>query len=145
MDASEKKQILQTLYRYVLSGGTGALINLGLLYALTEYIGLHYLWSATLSFSIALCASFLLQKLFTFRDTVLGKKEVGVQFLRFALLGLFNVALNALFIFLLVDRAYLWYMLAQIISSVLIATFTFFLYKHLIFKNQHQSVDRTQG
>lgn len=38
------------LLRYTFVGGTAFIVDFGLLYVLTEYLNLHYLYSATLSF-----------------------------------------------------------------------------------------------
>lgn len=46
------------IFRFVLVGGTCFLIEYGLLYALTEFAGLHYLWSSAIAFVVSLLINY---------------------------------------------------------------------------------------
>ena len=123
-----KKNIL---LRYLVAGFTGAGTNIGLLYILTDIVGIWYLYSSALSFAAAVVVSFVLQKFWTFNDKEVAK--VHRQFFRFLGVALFGIIINTACMFLLVDVFSLWYILAQIITGALIAIINFLMYKFFIF------------
>jgi putative flippase GtrA len=112
-----------------MSGGISAVINLGLLYVFTDWVGLWYLWSAIIAFSFAILVSFTLQKFWTFRDTTLNKIPG-----QFGSIALFNLGLNTLMMYLFVDGLELHYLLAQVFAGGLIAVWSFFAYSRFVFK-----------
>ena len=57
------------IVRYIISGGTAAVVDLAVLYALNSILGIHYIPAAIAAFSIAFFVSFVLQKFWTFRST----------------------------------------------------------------------------
>lgn len=122
---------LHSIFKYVVSGGSSACVNLGTLYLLTEYAHVHYLQSAVVSFIIAFFISFLLQKFWTFKD--MRKEVVHWQMILFLGLSLINLLVNTLFIYSLVEYVHLWYLAAAVVSGALLAVSNFFIYKHVIF------------
>ncbi len=116
-------------FRYLISGGTAAAVYLALVYVLTDLAGVWYLASTTIGFVVAFLVSFSLQKLWTFKDS---RIHVAVRqlalFLSAALAGLF---FNALCMYVLVEYAGIWYLLAQVISSGALATISFFVYSSI--------------
>ncbi len=134
------RPICWKISRFLLAGGIGALINLALLYLLTEVVGWYYLCSATLSFAVAVTASFILQKFWTFAD---GRLAVWRhQALVFALVALINTGVNTLIVYGLVEVGGLHYLISQIVASVLIAFESFWVYHLLIFKLKIQVVSQ---
>ena len=59
---------LDRLMKFVLVGGSGTLVNLGLLALLREGAGIHYLISGALAFEVSVIWNFLLNDRFTFSD-----------------------------------------------------------------------------
>ena len=128
----------QEFIRYLISGSTAALVNFSFLYFFTDILGVWYLFSSAMSFVIAFFVSFYLQKFWTFRD---GSKDVlGRQMVLYLLIALFNLCLNALLMYVLVDLFGVWYMLAQFFVTGTIALWSFLIYKLFIF-NQKSPVD----
>lgn len=119
------------LFKYVVSGGSAACVNLGVLYLLTEYGKLHYLQSAVISFICAFFVSFLLQKFWTFRDA--RKEVIHWQMMGFLGSSLVNLFLNTTIIFILVEYFHVWYLIAAFIAGILLAVASFFVYRHVIF------------
>jgi putative flippase GtrA len=120
------------IIKYIISGGTATCVNLGVLYALTEYAGVHYLQSAIISFICAFFFSFLLQKFWTFNNR--RKDILHWQMAGFLAVALVNLSINTLLIYLLVEYAHVWYLLSAILAGGLIALSSFFIYRHLIFR-----------
>lgn len=117
--------------KFLVSGGVATLVNLGVLYALTEFAGWHYLLSAVVAFAVAFCFSFSLQKFWTFRD-----RRVEVAHMQASLylgVSLFGLVLNTGLLFAFVEWFHIWYIAAEVCAAVLVAAGTFFAYKHVIF------------
>ena len=122
------------IFKYIVSGGSAACVNLGVLYLLTEYAGVHYLQSAILSFIAAFFVSFLLQKFWTFNNS--EKEQMHLQMVAYLAVSLVNLGIYTLMFYLLVEYLHLWYFLSAILAGGLIAVSSFFIYRHLIFKHR---------
>lgn len=122
------------LIRYIQSGSAAAAVDLSLLYVFTDILGWWYLLSATVAFIFALVVSFLMQKFWTFRNKERSGGVMAFQGSLYVTIALVNLGLNALLMYFFVDVVGLWYLLSQVISAILIAFSSFFVYRHFIFK-----------
>lgn len=132
-----KSIISQRLVRYLISGGTGAAVDFGLLFALTDWLGLWYLASAVIAFVVAFGVSFVLQKLWTFRDRATDRVKRQLAF--YLAVALANLVLNTALVFVFVEYAGLYYLFAQFLAAGLIAVSSFFIYRRLIFASPLRS------
>ncbi len=121
------------IFRFITSGSIGAITNLGILYLLTDVAHVWYLISATVAFIISQIISFIMQKLWTFQET--ARDTIKRQITLYVSLGIFNVAVNTLLVYLLVDHAGVYHVFAQAISSILIAVYSYFVYSQIFRKN----------
>lgn len=117
--------------KYLIAGGLAAFVDLSLLYFFTDILGIWYLFSACLAFVVAFFVSFFLQKFWTFRDN--DKERMYKQMAVYLFVALVNFMINAVFMFMLVDGFKIWYMLAQVVTSGLIACESYLVYKFFIF------------
>lgn len=131
--------MLEVLYRrygapvrFLISGGSAAVVLLSLLYFFTDVVGLWYLASSVLAFLGAFVVSFTLHKFWTFADGNLDRAPI--QAAAHFTAGLVNLGLNTLFLYVLVDYVGMHYLVSQIIVSGTIAIGSFFVYKHFIFR-----------
>lgn len=122
----------QRLLRYLVSGSTAAVVDLGLLFVFTDLFNVHYLWSAIFAFVGAFFVSFLLQKFWTFQDTSVDR--VHAQATLYFVVAVVNLALNTFLMYVFVDGLHVGYLLAQVIASGLIACESFFISRHVVFK-----------
>ena len=121
-----KKQI-----KYLIAGGTAFLVNVMFLYLFTDIIGLYYLVSTALSFTISFVVSFSMQKFWTFRDNSLD--NVRKQLASYLIVGLMNLGLNIGLMYVFVDLFGVWYVLAQVFSAGMIAVESYLIYNFIIF------------
>lgn len=121
----------QCFVRFVIAGGTAAFVDLVLLYFFTDILGIWYLISACLAFSIAFFVSFFLQKFWAFKDN--GKEHIHKQMALYFIIALANLIFNACLMYIFVDIVKIWYLLAQIFASGLIAIESYLIYKFFIF------------
>jgi putative flippase GtrA len=118
-------------FKYIVSGGTAAFINIALIYGLTEYLHIYYLLSATMGFIFGALVSFFLQKFWTFQDN--RRSNLERQLFWYFTIGLVNLALNTVCIYVLVEYLHVWYVAAAFVVGLLIAFVSFFIYRRFIF------------
>jgi len=119
------------IIKYIISGGTGAVVDLGLLFLLVSVWGLWYISGAVLAFLVAFCFSFTLQKFWTFGSNSFDRLHMQAGL--YLLVSLLNLVLNTFLIYIFVEYFNIHYFLSQIIAGVLLAVSSFFIYKTFIF------------
>ncbi len=135
--ADKNKKII----KFVFSGSVAAVVDLGTLYILTEFLGFFYLVSAGFSYFMGFLVSFSLQKFWTFRDSSL--LYIKKQFFHYSALTLGTLFLDLLFLYILVEKLGVYYLLAQIIAGAVIALGRFLVNNFIIFKKtQYEISDR---
>jgi putative flippase GtrA len=107
---------------YAIVGGVCALLNLAVLWLLTDGVGLHYLVSNMISFLALTPVGFVLQKLMTFRTP---RAAAGVEWPRyFATMGAsFSASLGLMYV--LVSLLGVWYLAANVVITLLIVAANF--------------------
>lgn len=121
------------IVRYLISGGTSFGTNIVALYILTEYFfgKQNYLISAIFSFIVGFIVSFLMMKHWTFQDS--STDGIHEQLTVYFSVAIMNLLLNTLLVYLFVEFMGSWYIFAQVAASLIIAVWSFFIYKYLIF------------
>lgn len=119
------------LLKFGISGAVAAFFHLGLLYFFTEFLHWWYVWSTSVAFVVAFLVSFVLQKFWTFENIAAGKFHFQIYAHFF--LATFNLLLNNIFVYFLVEYGQIWYMYAQGITTIVIALETFLILR-IIFR-----------
>lgn len=122
------------LVRYLISGGTAAVSNLGFLFLLVHFVHMHYLYASVIAFIMSIAVSFTMQKFWTFQDMPLH--DVHVQFSRYLVVLLVNLTLNTLLMYFFVEKIGLWYLYAQILATAVVAIVGYFGYKYFVFRGR---------
>ncbi len=122
------------IVRYIISGGTSAVINLSVLSFLYYVQEVYYLYAAIIAFIVSFLFSLFLQKFWTFEDH--SRENVHIQVGKYLLSSLFGLSLNTLFLYILVDHLHFFVYMGQIIAGGLVACVTFFISRKFIFKGQ---------
>ncbi|MCR4804102.1 MAG: GtrA family protein [Clostridia bacterium] len=123
------------LRNFVIVGCTVTLLDFVLLRVLTEYLGIWYLASAIIAFILSTIINYILSMRFVFKGREgRDKKE---EFAVFAVLNLIGLGLTTLLMWMLVDKAGLYYMLAKVFTSGTVMVWSFFSRK--IFLEQKQT------
>lgn len=119
------------ILRYVISGLSATSVNIFVIYVATDLLGIWYIMSSVIAFTLGVCVSFCLQKFWTFKnDSVV---HIRRQMVLYFVLALFAISLNAIIVYVEVQFLGIQYVLAQIISSAILACINFFIYKKIIF------------
>ena len=101
--------------KYYSVGASGVLVNLGLLFFLTEFIGLWYFLSYTIAISVSITSNFILNKFWTFRDSIDSQRTV-VMYVKFVSVSLLGMAIQLGSVYVFVESLSIYYMLAALIS-----------------------------
>lgn len=120
------------IFRFLISGGVSATVDLALLYIFTEFFGLWYLASTVCAFILAFFVSFGLQKFWTFRDH--SREGISAQAGIYFLIATGNLVLNTFLVYVFVDHLGLHYLIAQSTASILIACGSYFIYQQFVFR-----------
>jgi putative flippase GtrA len=123
------------IIRFIISGGTGAAVNLSVLAVLVEYFGWYAVYGSIGSFVCAFFVSFSLQKLWTYKNY--NKEAAGMQMAIYLGIQLVNLGINTGLMYFFIEYTPLHYLAAQIITLGLIAVESYFLYTHVVFKEQN--------
>ena len=117
--------------RYLFGGGFATAVNIGLLFIGVHYFHMWYLTSAVIAFCCAVIVSYLIQKFWTFKRY--ETEGMHVQFLIFVLFAIAMLGLNTLLIYVAVGIIGMWYLLAQIIISAIIAFINYAFFSKIVF------------
>lgn len=120
--------------RFIISGGTATMVNLLVLFLLTDFVGMWYIASSVVSFFVAFIASFTLQKFWTFRDY--SKSAIRYQVSLYTLTTLWNLLLNTALLYVAVEYISTHYLMGQIFSNAVVAIQSFFIFSKIIFKER---------
>lgn len=129
---SQFKSSLNKFIKYTIWWWLAALVDLLLLYILTDYIWLYYLYSQILAFIISFIIWFLFQKHITFISK--GNKTVieGFYFLLFQWIGL---CINLLLLHRFVEYIHLHYMIWSILAKGIVLVWNFTMNYYYNFKD----------
>lgn len=128
-----KKCIKKEFIKFVLVGGTSALIDWGLFYLLAIILTLHYQISIIISFSCSVIFHYTFNKKFTFKSK---SKKVGTQFSIFLVVVTIYILLSMGIMFILVKLVSLPKMISKISTTCLMFIVSYFLNKNLTFNKK---------
>ena len=124
----------QQLWRYGIVGGIAFVLDYGCLFVLTEYCGIHYLYSAAIAFLVGLATNYILSKIWVFKDNRIGNKFI--EFLLFAVIGVVGLGLNELLIYIFAHCLSFHYMVGKIVSTIVVFFWNFLARKYLLFHSK---------
>ena len=106
---------LLRLIKFCMVGGSGIVVNQGLLWLLTESAGFPYLLSATISIETSIISNFTLNNFFTFRDrrSPSVKTTLG-RLLKFNLVSLGGLGINLGILLLLTEVFGIYYLISNL-------------------------------
>ena len=118
--------------KYYAVGASGVLVNLGLLYYLTEYVGLWYFLSYALAISVSITSNFVLNKFWTFIDSIDSQRTI-VMYVKFVSVSMLGMAVQLGSIYVLVESLTVYYMLAALISICIAGAINFIINRRWTF------------
>jgi putative flippase GtrA len=113
-------------------GGVAFLVDIGLLYVLTEFAGVYYLISAAIAFLFGLLTNYCLSRLWVFDRRTL--KNVTMEIAIFAAIGIVGLGLNEVILWFAREKIHFHYLVAKGISAGIILIWNFGVRKLLLFR-----------
>lgn len=117
------------VFRYLISGGTGALVIFSLLSLLVEVFATPPLVATTISFVIGSLVNYTLQYYWTFQAA--GPHKVMLT--RYSIVTLITMSLNTALFWAFTEKLGIHYLIAQGLSIGLIIVVNFIINKHYTF------------
>lgn len=125
--------IERPVVRFLIVGGTVAVIQLSIFFILDRFFHLPSMVSSTISFIVCVFINFRFQKFWSFKDP--SHDHIGTQFSYFVINSISNLFINILAMALLLGIFRLNKYVAQIFTFAIIAVYNFFVYRFIFKKN----------
>ncbi len=120
------------VFRYLIVSGISLLVDTGVLAALTELLGLHYLVSAVAGYLTGLVVNYALSRAWVFHSSKLESKTA--EFAIFVAIGLIGLGVNELILWGWVGLFGLHYVYGRMVSAVIGYTWKYVARKWLLFR-----------
>jgi putative flippase GtrA len=130
MEITQKNPLIR-FARYSTVGVATFTLDLGLLFLLTDYLGVHYLFSAGLAFAVAVSINYLLSRRHVFSQTTRPFASGFVYFVGIALIAL--AAIVAL-MYIAVDILQFHYLISRIFIAGVVGVGTYLMNLYLNFR-----------
>lgn len=117
--------------RYLFVGGSCAVADLAILYLLVDFLHVWYLAASIISFILVGLIGYGGQKYFTFKNESKNHKKQLFTF--FVIVGI-GLLINSFSMFFFVSFVGLWYILASIVTKLIVLVWNYAANKHITFK-----------
>lgn len=132
LEVLKQKKTIKQYPKFFISGLVCAVINLSILYTLTELTGLYYLISAIIAVVISSTCNFVLNKTWTFKEDF--ENKFFEEYLKFGIVRVVVVGIGLVLLFLLTEYAHIYYIYSQIIAIAVVGTISFLAHKIWVFE-----------
>ncbi len=119
-----RKDRLFEFIRFCVVGGLSLLVDLGVLYGLTDFFGVHYLYSAGISFTVSVIFNYWLCVKYVFKNARHQTPRQATIFIGSSVVGL---GLNQLCMWFFVEIILLHYMIAKLGATVIVTLWNYFM------------------
>jgi putative flippase GtrA len=123
-------------FRYGIVGGAAFVVDFATLVVLTDAVGLNYLASAAIAFTLGLATNYALSIRWVFASRSLESRTA--EFTVFAVVGVLGLGLTEVVLFTGTNLAGLDYRLSKILAVALVFFWNFAARKALLFRQTRQ-------
>ena len=116
--------------RFSISGGIATVADVLILYILTDWLGVWYLLSATLSFIVGTFIHYFICSYWVFK----ADKKKFRQYMVFVSVQTVGLLINLTVIYILVEYFFVWYILAKLMAVFVGLIWNFFVNSKFTFK-----------
>jgi putative flippase GtrA len=117
---------------------SGEIIDFSVLYLLTSFLGLYYILSAVISYTLAIFSNYFLNKKFTFKYVSPNLKQQVKDILSYFFVSLTGLIINISLLAFVVEVIGLHYLLAKILVNFLVFIYVYsghsFIFRKKIIK-----------
>jgi putative flippase GtrA len=130
------KGLLQ-FFRYLVCGGIATMTDVSLLFVLTHFLRVHYLFAAAFSFLCGIVVNYTLNTILVFKSSGKLRREIPL----FAAIGIGGLIWTEIILWLLVDKLHIYVMFAKGMAIVLVLFWNFFMRKKFVFTEESVSTE----
>ena len=112
------------MMRFIIVGAITFVVDYGLLYISTEYIGLYYVYSTAIAFIAAVIFNYWLCVIYVFKNVQRQTSKQAILFVGSSVVGL---GLNQICMWFFVEIFGIYYMLAKIISIIIVMAWNYIM------------------
>ena len=117
------------IIRFCFVGGLSLIVDCGVLFGLTEFFGVHYLYSAGISFTVSVIFNYWLCVAYVFKN---AKKQTPKQATIFIGSSIVGLGLNQICMWFFVEIVTLHYMLAKLGATVIVTIWNYVMKRKAI-------------
>lgn len=121
--------ISKQLFKFMIVGGIGFIINAAILYILTEKLNIYYMISALISLQCSIPVQFILNNTWTFKDKLSFKK-----FIKYESLSAAGVFLYYIILILLTELLGVYYLISSLLATFIVFLFNYHNSKKYVWK-----------
>ena len=127
---TENLRLPNQLSRFFILGCASALVDVGLLVALVEWAGWHYLAATAISFLGANTFNYIISKKWVF---ISGKYKCSLEYTGFLFASGIGLSIHQLVMLIMVDQGHFDYRISKVICIAIVSSWNFLTRKYLIF------------
>lgn len=131
------------LWRYTFASAAALAVDFSLLFVLTQYVGLHYLVSAAISYSAGAVLHYVLSVAFVFRNRSVRNRRL--EFIGFFVVGLLGLAATQVVLKVTVEAFGMNYLHGKVIATGVSFLLNFLVRKVLLFTLRPSRADHRHG
>jgi putative flippase GtrA len=117
------RKLIEQIMKFGVVGFLCFFIDYFVLFAVTEFLGIDYLISSGISFSVSVIVNYILSITFVF-DTKKDANKVK-EFIVFLVLSLIGLGINQIIMWFTVEKMTIYYMLAKIFATAIVMVYNF--------------------
>jgi len=126
---------LNKFIKFCTVGGTGVIVNMGILFFLTEVFGLYYLVSSIFGIEISILTNFVLNDLWTYKNV--GNNNISSilkRALSFNLICIMGLIINFGVLVTLTEKFGIYYLISNMVGILCATVWNFFMTKNITWK-----------
>ena len=124
-----KNERFLEIVRFCIVGGVSLMVDCGVLYALTDFFGVHYLYSAATSFTVSVIFNYWLCVKYVFKNARHQTPKQATIFIGSSVVGL---GLNQICMWFFVEKVFLHYMIAKLCAAVIVTVWNYIMKRKAI-------------
>lgn len=130
------KNLFVQLFRYTFSGGVAFVADFGLLYVLTDVLGVYYLLSSVVGFLAGQVITYLFSAYWIFTQRRFDNRLH--EFALFVIIGVVGLLITALFMWLFTDLLHVHYLLSKVLTTIIATGWSFSARKFFLFSQKNK-------
>lgn len=120
---------LAEVIRFVITGGASFIVDFSIMLFLTEKLGFHYLFAASMGFSISVIFNYFLCSKWVFKSQNKRSIQGTTLFVGSSIIGLI---INQILMWFLVEFVHIFYMVAKIITTMIVLIWNFIIKRKVL-------------